>query len=707
MKSTDLRVVPGKPFPLGATWDGSGVNFALFSENATKVVLCLFDDQGREYEDARVQLQSRTHLIWHAYIEGLGPGQVYGYRVHGPYEPSNGHRFNARKLLLDPYAKCIARGITWGDELFGYTIGSPDADASRDERDSAPLAPLGAVIDPSFDWRADRNPDIGWQDTVIYEMHVKGFTKLHPGIPPGLRGTYLGVSSRPAIEHYKRLGVTAVELMPVHYHVDSRRELSNYWGYNTLGFFAPDPRLSASQQPAEIIHEFKSMVRDLHAANIEVILDVVYNHTAEGNHLGPTLSLKGIDNAAYYRLSPQDRRYYEDFTGCGNSLNMRSPAALRLVMDSLRYWVTEMHVDGFRFDLASALARELQAVDKLSAFFDIIQQDPTLSQVKLIAEPWDIGEGGYQVGNFPPGWAEWNGRYRDTVRGFWRGDAETMGELASRICGSPDLYQESQRQPNASINFVTSHDGFSLEDLVSYNDKHNEANLEGNRDGDNHNLSCNYGVEGPTDDPSIVAIRERQKRNFIATMFLSLGVPMIRSGDELSKTTGGNNNTYCQDNELSWLNWDLDDRQKDFLDFVRRTVAVWQKQPVFHRKKFFQGRKIRGAEIKDITWLAADGKEMSDQDWNNGFAKCFGVCYSGIAADDVDDEGKPLVGDTLLVLFNAHHERVDFRLPPSLEHMHWECLLDTFSAAREGRDFNHNKVYELEGRSTALLAMQS
>ncbi|HHN72800.1 MAG TPA: glycogen debranching enzyme GlgX, partial [Thermopetrobacter sp.] len=579
-----MKIRPGSPYPLGATWDGVGVNFAIFSEHATRVELCLFDSVDAERESVRIPLPERTDMVWHGYVPDLIPGQLYGYRVYGPWDPEQGHRFNPNKVVFDPYAKAVGRPLRWADELYGYTYGHPSADLKMDERDNAAWAPLAAVIDPAFTWGDDRRPNTPWHNTVIYEVHVKGFTKLHPEVPELLRGTYSGLASEPAIRHLKELGVTAVELMPVHHHAYERHlvehNLSNYWGYNTLAFFAPDTRYAAATQPAEAVREFKRMVRVLHAAGLEVILDVVYNHTAEGNHLGPTLSLRGIDNAAYYRLSPENRRYYVDFTGCGNTLNMVHPRVLQLIMDSLRYWVLDMHVDGFRFDLASTLARELHEVDKLGAFFDIIHQDPVLSQVKLIAEPWDLGEGGYQVGNFPVGWTEWNGRYRDTVRAFWKGDGGMMSEMATRLAGSSDLYEHSGRRPYASINFVTCHDGFTLQDLVSYNEKHNEANLEGNRDGENNNLSWNCGVEGPTDDPAIVALRERQKRNFIATLMLSQGVPMISGGDELSRTQRGNNNAYCQDNEISWYDWQLDERRRDFLEFVRYVVKLRREHPV-------------------------------------------------------------------------------------------------------------------------------
>src|SRR4051795_908641 len=558
-----MRVWPGSPYPLGATWDGVGVNFALFSEHATRVELCLFDSPDAESESLTIHLTEQTDMVWHGYLPDVRPGQLYGYRVHGPYEPHHGHRFNPNKIVMDPYARVVGRPVRWNESLFGFHAGHDDT--TFDPRDSATAAPLAAVVDPAFTWGDDRPLRTPWHETLIYELHVKGFTKLNPHVPESLRGTYLGLASEPAIRHLTTLGVTAVELMPVHHHADdwhlARLGLKNYWGYNTLSYFAPDVNYASSNSPMDAVREFKMMVRALHAANLEVILDVVYSHTAEGNHLGPTLSLRGIDNTSYYRLQPNEPRFYQDFTGCGNTLNMRSPRVLQLIMDSLRYWVMEMHVDGFRFDLASALARELHAVDKLSAFFDLIQQDPVISQVKLIAEPWDVGPGGYQVGNFPPLWTEWNGKYRDSVRQFWRGEAGSVSELATRLSGSNDLYAHSGRQPYASINFVTAHDGFTLHDLVSYDTKHNEANGEDNRDGENNNLSWNCGVEGPTDDPEIRALRERQKRNFLATMLLSQGVPMISHGDEIGRTQQGNNNAYCQDNELSWIDWNLDEEK--------------------------------------------------------------------------------------------------------------------------------------------------
>ncbi len=704
-----MRIWPGRPYPLGATWDGGGVNFALFSEHATNVELCLFDSVDAKRETYRIKLPEQTDMAWHGYLPDVRPGQLYGYRVHGPYDPAAGHRFNPNKVLLDPYAKAIGRDLAWSDELFGYQVGHDDADLSIDEHDSAATAPLAAVIDTAFTWGDEAPPAIPRHKMVIYEVHVKGFSQRHPGIPKNLRGTYLGLVAPAAIDHFHKLGVNAVELMPVHHRVDDRHlvdlGLSNYWGYNTLAFFAPDTRYASTGLGAESVREFKQMVHSLHSAGIEVILDVVYNHTAEGSHLGPTLSLRGVDNASYYRLLPEEPRYYMDYTGCGNTLNMLHPRVLQLIMDSLRYWVLEMHVDGFRFDLASALARELHEVDKLGAFFDIIHQDPVLSQVKLIAEPWDLGEGGYQVGNFPVGWNEWNGKYRDTIRRFWRGDGSTAPEFATRLCGSSDLYEHSNRRPYASVNFVTAHDGFSLEDLVSYNEKHNEANGEENRDGESHNLSWNCGEEGPTDDPEVLALRERQKRNFMATLMLSQGVPMIRAGDELSHTQQGNNNAYCQDNELSWLDWQLDDRKQRFLDFVAGAVALKREHPVLYRPKFFQGRAIRGTDVKDIVWLDPSGKEMTDEGWNAGFVRAIGMRLAGDAIAEVDEWGERLAGDTLLVLLNADENELGFAFSSQQGDEKWELLFDTADPPRKQSMFTQTDAFPLRGRSTAVFRL--
>jgi glycogen operon protein len=703
-----MRTRPGHSYPLGATWDGSGVNFALFSENATGVELCLFDERGHE---RRVPITERTAQVWHIYLPQARPGLRYGYRVHGPWEPAAGHRFNPSKLLLDPYARAITGTVQWSDALFGYTIGHADADLARDERDSARGMPKGVVIDSAFTWGDDRPPRIPWSETVIYEMHVKGFTARHPDVAKDERGTYGALVSPPALDYLKSLGVTAVELMPIHHYVSDKvlvdKGLRNYWGYNSLGFFAPDIRYASGRGAGDQVREFKTMVKALHEAGIEVILDVVYNHTAEGNHLGPTLSFRGIDNAAYYRLMPDDRRYYMDYTGCGNTLNMTHPRTLQLIMDSLRYWIQEMHVDGFRFDLASALARELNDVDRLGAFFDIIHQDPVISQVKLIAEPWDLGEGGYQVGNFPVLWAEWNGIYRDTVRSFWKGDEGQAGGMAYRLTGSSDLYGHGGRRPYASINFVTAHDGFTLNDLVSYNDKHNEANGEDNRDGHDHNLSWNGGSEGPTDDAKIGELRARQMRNFVATMLLSQGVPMLSGGDEIARTQHGNNNAYCQDNERSWFDWKLDRNRRELLDFVRYVVSLRHEHPVLRRQKFFFGRRIRGSEVKDLSWFRPDGREMTDEDWGNAFTRCFGLRLAGDAIAEVDAQGEPIVDDTLMILINAFHEPIDFVLPANRRGARWEVVLDTRSAdgRRRHRPLRGGESYALGARCLAMLRL--
>jgi glycogen operon protein len=695
------EVWPGRPHPRGATWDGEGVNFALFSENAKRVELCLFDASGRR-EVQRIALSEHTDQVWHCYLPEARPGLVYGYRVYGPYRPLEGHRFNPHKLLLDPYAKSIVGAVRWSDALFSYTVGHKRADLSFDRRDSAGGMPKCKVIDPAFTWGDDRRPVVPWHEMVIYELHVRGFTMLHPEVPPPLRGTYAGLATAPVIDYLQRLGITTVELMPVHAYVDDRNlvqaGLRNYWGYNTIGYFAPDSRYSASGK----VNEFKTMVKALHSAGFEVILDVVYNHTAEGNELGPTLAFRGIDNAAHYRLRPDERRYYMDFTGTGNTLDMQHPRVLQLMMDSLRYWVQEMHVDGFRFDLASALARELHEVDRLGTFFDIIRQDPLLSQVKLIAEPWDLGEGGYQVGNFPSGWAEWNDKYRDTMRAYWKGDGGLIGEFARRLTGSSDLYGRSGRRPHASINYITVHDGFTLRDLVSYNEKHNEANGEGNRDGSDNNLSWNCGVEGPTDDPAINELRERQVRNLLGTLLLSQGVPMMLAGDEIGRTQRGNNNAYCHDNEISWVDWALDPPRLRLLDYARRMIALRRDHPVFRRRHFFQGRSVRGSGEKDIAWLTPDGTEMSDEEWNNNFARCLGVFLGGEALQEVDERGRRVVDDSFLLLFNAHHDAIPFKLP-DLGAGGWLALVDTaFGNLPEGT-YQPNGTYELAGRSLALL----
>jgi isoamylase len=704
-----LRVWPGSPHPLGATWDGVGVNFAIFSEHATRVELCLFDSLEAEVESLTIPLPEQTDMVWHGYLPDVHPGQLYGYRVHGPYAPHAGHRFNPRKLLLDPYAKVIGRPTRWHDSLFGFRVGSPD-DSLPDDRDSGPYAPLAAVVDDAFTWGNDHPLRTPWRETIIYEVHVKGYTQLHPHVPENLRGTYLGLACEPAIRHFTSLGITAVELMPVHHSNDEwhliKSGLTNYWGYNTLSYFAPDARFAIASSPLEAVREFKVMVRALHAAGLEVILDVVYNHTAEGNHLGPTISLRGIDNSSYYRLLPNNPRYYQDFTGTGNTLNMRSPRVLQLMMDSLRYWVLEMHVDGFRFDLASALARELHAVDKLGAFFDVIHQDPVLSQVKLIAEPWDLGEGGYQVGNFPPKWTEWNGKYRDSVRRFWRGDRGSVSELATRLSGSSDLYEQSGRKPYASINFVTAHDGFTLADLVSYNEKHNEANGENNQDGENHNLSWNCGVEGPTDDRRILELRDRQRRNLVATLLLSVGVPMISGGDELGRTQLGNNNAYCQDDEISWTHWELTPSQRDFLTFVKHVIRIRKENPVLRRRKFFQGRRIRGTDVLDIAWLDASGHEMTDDTWSSPDVRCLGVRLNGDAIDELDERGERIVGATLVIMINGGPELIPFVLPTIGALERWETLMDTADPWQTPRNLRGAERYQLQGRSVAVLRLK-
>jgi glycogen debranching enzyme GlgX/malto-oligosyltrehalose synthase len=702
-----MEILPGSPYPLGATWDGAGVNFALFSEHAQRIELCLFDGTAGSTERARIPITEHHDFVWHVYLPEVRPGQRYGYRVHGPYAPSEGHRFNPAKLLLDPYARAIDGTIQWSDGLFGYRIGDPRGDRSRDDRDSARAIPKSVVVDPAFDWEGDQAPRIPWRDSVIYEVHVRGFTINHGGLPRKLRGTYAGLAHPAALDHLRSLGINAVELLPVHQFVADRhlveRGLTNYWGYNSIGFFTPDVRYSSSGALGQQVTEFKSMVRALHRAGIEVILDVVYNHTGEGNQLGPTLCFRGIDNAAYYRLSPDDRRYYVDYTGTGNTLNMTHPRTLQLIMDSLRFWVLEMHVDGFRFDLASTLARELHDVDRLGAFFDIIQQDPVLSQVKLIAEPWDLGEGGYQVGNFPPLWSEWNGKFRDSVRDFWRGADQTLADFASRFTGSSDLYESSGRRPRASVNFVTAHDGFTLRDLVTYDEKHNEANGEANRDGSDDDRSWNCGVEGPTDDPAIVALRGRQQRNFLATLLLSQGVPMILGGDELGRTQQGNNNAYCQDNELSWFDWSRVD--EPLLAFTRRLIGLRAGHPVFHRPGWFQGRPIRGSAVTDIAWFRPDGDEMSDEDWSVGFAKSLGVFLNGDAIPGTDERGERILDDSFYLLLNAHDEALEFCLPRRPWSRRWVKVLDTAEPLTEVRGpyYEGGDTVRAEARSLVLL----
>ncbi len=693
-----IETWPGRPYPLGATYDGTGTNFSLFSEVAEQVELCLFDDEGGE---TPVVLDEVDAYVWHAHLPGVGPGQRYGYRVHGPWDPSAGLRCNPSKLLLDPYAKAIAGEVDWAQPCFGYTF---DAEDSRNDEDSAPHVPKSVVHNPYFDWGNDRPPGTPLHESVIYEVHVKGFTVRHPDIPEALRGTYAGLGHPVAVDYLASLGVTAVELLPVHQFVHDAhlldRGLRNYWGYNSIGFFAPHNGY-ASRDGGEQVQEFRAMVRALHEAGIEVILDVVYNHTAEGNHLGPVLSFKGIDNHAYYRLVPDDPRHYYDTTGTGNSLNVRHPRSLQLIMDSLRYWVTEMHVDGFRFDLAATLARQFHEVDRLSAFFDLIQQDPVVSQVKLIAEPWDVGDGGYQVGNFPPVWSEWNGKYRDTVRDFWRGEPATLPELGARLTGSSDLYESDSRRPVASINFVTAHDGFTLADLVSYNDKHNEANGEDNRDGESYNRSWNCGVEGSTDDPDVLTWRRRQQRNFLTTLFLSQGVPMLLGGDELGRGQQGNNNAYCQDNELSWYDWDHVDRQ--LLELTRRLISLRKEHPVFRRRRWFQGRPIRGTV--DIGWFRPDGEEMDDEDWESGFARSVAVFLNGGAIPDRDDRGRRITDDWFLVILNAHDEPIDWVLPHDRVR-HWDVVLDTTLNLPEDGEVPGDKPLTVGGRATVVLRWQ-
>ena len=671
-----MQVWPGRPYPLGATYDGVGTNFSIFSEVAERVELCLFDETGAE---TRLPLTEQTALCWHGYVRNVGPRQRYGFRVSGPYQPERGLRCNQAKLLLDPYARAIEGAVTWDEAVFPYRLGDPQADLARDDRDNAAFVPRSVVVSPWFDWAEDRRPNTPWHETVIYETHVKGITICHPRVPPQLRGTYAGLAHPEVVQHLRRLGITAVELLPVHQfvhdHVLVKRGLRNYWGYNSIGYLAPHNEYSSSGQRGDQVNEFKSMVRTLHAAGIEVILDVVYNHTAEGNQLGPALSFRGIDNTAYYRLNPDDPRQYVDYTGTGNSLNMRNPHVLQLIMDSLRYWVQEMHVDGFRFDLAATLARELHDVDRLSSFFDLIQQDPLVSQVKLIAEPWDVGEGGYQVGNFPVLWSEWNGKYRDCVRDLWRSQPGTLAEFGYRFTGSSDLYEASGRRPVASVNFVTAHDGFTLGDLVSYNEKHNQANGEENQDGESHNRSWNCGVEGPSNDPEVRALRDRQKRNFLSTLLLSQGVPMLLGGDEIGRSQQGNNNAYGQDNEVSWYDWSKVDRV--LLDFTRRLLELRREHPAFRRRRWFQGRPIRGTGAKDIAWFTPLGQEMSDEDWQAGFAKSMMVFLNGEAIESPGTLGERVLDDSFLLLFNASEGELDFQLPQESFGGRWVKVVDT------------------------------
>ena len=700
-----IAVYPGKPYPLGASFDGEGVNFALFAEHAEGVELCLFQSTESKKESFKIKMRENLHHVWHAYIPDLKPGQLYGYRVHGPYDPKRGHRFNPNKLLLDPYAKAISDTIVLHDSLFGYEVGHPEADASFSTQDSGPYMPKSVVVDHYFNWENDQLPNVPYHRTIIYEVQVKGFTMLHPGIPEELRGTYAGLAHPASIGYLKQLGVTAIELMPVHQFVMDRHlrehEMTNYWGYNTIGFFAPDVRFSSSGNLGEQVTEFKQMVKAFHLAGLEVILDVVYNHSGEGNHLGPTVCYRGIDNAGYYRLA-DNRRLYLDYTGTGNTFNAMMPNVLRLIMDSLRYWIVEMHVDGFRFDLAATLARESHAVDRLGSFFDIIHQDPVISQVKLIAEPWDIGEGGYQVGNFPRGWAEWNGKYRDCVRDYWRGAVSGVGEFASRFTGSPDLYAGDSRHPTASVNFITAHDGFTLNDLVSYNDKHNEANKEHNRDGESHNNSWNMGVEGPTTDEKINLLREKQKKNFLTTLFLSQGVPMLLAGDEWGRTQQGNNNAYCQDNEISWLNWAAVD--EELLAFTKKIIGFRNEHPVFRRHNWFKGMPVKDKGLEDIAWFLPSGKEMDQHHWNEDFAKSLGIFLNGHGIHALGPRGQEIIDDSFYLIFNAYHDTLQYVLPAKKYGKKWHLEFATANNVELLKKvyLAHDKVV-VESRSIIVL----
>lgn len=700
----ERKVYPGSPYPQGATYDGKGTNFALFARHAEGVELCLFDSDQSDANEERIPIKERTHDIWHIYLPDVKPGQKYGYRVHGPYKPDEGHRFNPNKLLMDPYAKAIAGVIKWHESIFGYNIKDGEKDLSFNEQDSAPYVPKSVVIDDSFDWGNDRKPNVMYHQTIIYEAHVKGFTYTHPDIPDNIRGSYAAIGHPTTVQYLKDLGITSIELLPIHHFVNDWHlqdiGLSNYWGYNTIGFFAPDVKYSFSGMNGEQVTEFKQMVKNLHEAGIEVILDVVYNHTAEGNELGPTLSFRGIDNSSYYRLT-EDGRYYLDYTGTGNTLNANLPNVLQLIMDSLRYWILEMRVDGFRFDLASTLAREFHDVNKLSAFFDIIHQDPIISQVKLIAEPWDIGEGGYQVGNFPAGWVEWNGKYRDCIRDYWRGEESKLGEFASRFTGSSDLYRDDYRTPTASVNFITAHDGFTLNDLVSYNEKHNEANGEDNNDGESHNRSWNCGEEGPTDNLEVLALRSKQKRNFLTTLFLSQGIPMLLGGDELGRTQQGNNNGYCQDNEISWYNWKEADQ--DLLAFTKKLINLRKSHPTFCRRKWFMGQKIKGAGVEDIVWFLPEGNIMPDEAWDNDTAKSLAVYLDGRGIRSVDPKGNKIYDDHFYVIFNAHHEPIDYKLPNEKYGSKWTKVLNTDDAQVEDENgYQPGDVIKVAGRSVVL-----
>ncbi|WP_347160078.1 glycogen debranching protein GlgX [Pontibacter chitinilyticus] len=703
----NMTAYPGSPYPLGASWDGKGVNFALYADNATAVELCLFNSSEETKEAARIKMAERTHQVWHIYLPDVKPGQLYGYRVHGPYDPHNGERFNPHKLLIDPYAKAISGTIEWHDSLFGYKVGDKHGDLSFSKTDSAPFIPKSVVVDAAFDWGKDAPPKVPYHKSIIYETHVKGFTQQHPDIPEEIRGTYSALGHPVTLKYLQELGITAVELMPVHHFITDRylldKNLTNYWGYNTIGFFAPDVRYASNGTCGEQVTEFKQMVKALHGAGIEVILDVVYNHTGEGNQMGPTLSFRGVDNASYYRLVEDNKRYYMDYTGTGNTLNANLPSVLRLIMDSLRYWIVDMHVDGFRFDLASTLARELHEVNRLSSFFDIIHQDPVISQVKLIAEPWDVGEGGYQVGNFPAGWTEWNGKYRDCMRDYWRGENSVLAEFAERFTGSSDLYQDDYRRPTASINFITAHDGFTLNDLVSYNEKHNEANGEDNNDGESHNRSWNCGEEGPTNDPEILALREQQKRNFLTTLFLSQGVPMLVAGDEISRTQGGNNNAYCQDNEISWLDWANAD--EELLHFTQKLIKLRKDHPVFCRRRWFQGQPIKGSGVEDIAWFLPEGTEMTEENWSHDFAKSLAVFLNGQGLRTQGPKGEKIVDDSFYVIFNAYHGPIDYKLPPAKYGKQWTKILDTREnrVEEEGKAYKAAETLQIAGRSIVLL----
>ncbi len=712
-----MQTWPGRPYPLGATFDGTGTNFALYSSVAQRVELCLLTDDDTE---TRIEVTETDAHVWHVYLPGVGPGTRYGYRVHGPYDPASGHRCNPAKLLLDPYAKAVDGDLDGDPSLFSYPfsdVKQATTGTTPDPADSLGHTMVSVVVNPFFDWGHDRPPDTPYHETVIYEAHVKGLTMRHPDVPDELRGTYAGLAHPAVIDHLTSLGVTAIELMPVHQFVTdpslAAKGLTNYWGYNTIGFFAPHNGYAGYGRRGEQVMEFKAMVKALHQAGIEVLLDVVYNHTAEGNHLGPTLGFRGVDNAAYYRLVDGDEAHYFDTTGTGNSLLMRSPAVLQLIMDSLRYWVEEMHVDGFRFDLAATLARQFHEVDRLSAFFDIVHQDPVISQVKLIAEPWDLGDGGYQVGGFPPLWTEWNGRYRDTVRDFWRGEPATLPEFASRLTGSSDLYEHSGRMPSASINFVTAHDGFTLADLTAYDKKHNEANLEDNKDGENHNRSWNAGVEGPTDDPEVTELRARQRRNLLVTLMLSQGVPMIAHGDELGRTQQGNNNAYCQDNELTWMDWGgpkgLDDERAALLDFARKAVRLRRDHPILHRRRFFEGKVAHEAAggPADIEWLDLTGARMDDKDWHQSYARTVTVFLNGDAITETGGRGEAVVDDSFLLLLNAHSEALGFTLPPSAYGTAWTVVLDTDGSAEPGTVLDAGTGLTVTGRSVVVLTRPS